>query len=61
LRKVVVVAENEEAGKLLNYLLAYNKLAGLTKHPETVLKGAIEAPVYVIPALEVEPLKAKTG
>jgi hypothetical protein len=56
---VVVVAENEEAGRLLNYLLAYNKLAGLTRQPQIEFTGADVAPVYVIPTIEENSLKAK--
>ena len=59
LRNVVVVAENEEAGRLLNYLLAYNKLAGLTRQPQVEYNEADVAPVYVVPSIEENSLKAK--
>ena len=56
MRNVVVVAENEDAGKLMNYLLAYKKLMGSTEAPLGFNEASVA--VNVMPALEIV-VKAK--
>ena len=59
LGNLVVVAKNEEAGMLLNYLLSYNKLTGLGKQSKT--NGAKKtASVNVNIATEPDSIKTKT-